>query len=67
MGTGKLIENLEKDIKERIERGEIPPALAKQYEIQLDTLKNDSLPDMELIIFPGYFMPRGQWIYEISR
>ncbi|KAJ2925508.1 hypothetical protein H1R20_g11585, partial [Candolleomyces eurysporus] len=58
VGTAKLIENLEKDIKERIDRGEIPPALAKQYEIQLATLKDDGLPDMELIIFPGYFMPK---------
>ncbi|KAF6749503.1 GMC oxidoreductase [Ephemerocybe angulata] len=56
--TAALIDALEKDIKARTASGEISPALAKQYEIQLSVLKDDKLPDMEFIIFPGYFMAR---------
>ncbi|TEB21436.1 GMC oxidoreductase [Coprinellus micaceus] len=56
--TSAAIGNLEKDIKDRIAKGEIPPALAKQYDIQLETLKDKGLPDMELIAFPGFFGAR---------
>jgi hypothetical protein len=58
--TSAAIGNLEKDIKDRIAKGEIPPALAKQYDIQLEILKDKGLPDMELIAFPGFFGARGK-------
>lgn len=56
--TSAAINELERDIKARIAKGEIPPALAKQYELQLEALKDNTHPDMELIAFPGYFMAR---------
>ncbi|KAG2005782.1 pyranose dehydrogenase [Coprinopsis cinerea AmutBmut pab1-1] len=51
-----LIDELEADLKKKKESGEISPALAKQYDIQLEILRNDKVPDMEFIVFPGYFM-----------
>jgi hypothetical protein len=54
-----LIDELEADLKKKKESGEISPALAKQYDIQLEILRNDKVPDMEFIVFPGYFMCPG--------
>lgn len=58
-GTGSLIASLESDIKDRIAQGKISPALAKQFEIQLSVLKDDKLPDMEVVVYPGFFGARA--------
>ena len=34
--------------------GKLPPGLAEQYDIQLATLKSDTLPDLEVACFPGF-------------
>ncbi|TFK27277.1 GMC oxidoreductase [Coprinopsis marcescibilis] len=56
--TKTLIDVLEKDLNSKKESGEVSPSLAKQYDIQLSALRDDSLPDMEFIVFPGYFGAR---------
>lgn len=44
----------------------IPPGLAEQWDLQLKTLKDDSLPDLEFIAFPGFFTAESEWITSTS-
>ncbi|OCH90043.1 GMC oxidoreductase [Obba rivulosa] len=37
------------------ESGKLPPGLAEQYDLQLRALKDDKIPDVELIMFPGFY------------
>ncbi|THH28509.1 hypothetical protein EUX98_g5668 [Antrodiella citrinella] len=34
--------------------GKLPPGLAEQYDIQLKALKDDGVPDMEFVSWPGF-------------
>lgn len=55
-----MIDELEKNLKEATDKGEISSALRKQYDIQLAMLRDNAVPDMEFIVFPGYFGARGE-------
>lgn len=33
----------------------LPPGLAEQWDIQLRTLKDETLPDIESVVLPGFF------------
>ncbi|EIM84584.1 GMC oxidoreductase [Stereum hirsutum FP-91666 SS1] len=55
--TKRLYEKAEADVeKQKKALGDkIPPSLEEQLKLQLKTLKDDTLPDLEFIAFPGFF------------
>jgi hypothetical protein len=50
-----LIDKLAKDIGMMEQNGELAPGQAEQFAIQLETLRDDTLPDCEIIGFPGLY------------
>jgi hypothetical protein len=42
-------------IEQRKSSGTLPPGLAEQLDLQLAVLRNDSLPDMELVLLPSFY------------
>ena len=46
-------------IDERKDSRKLPPGLAEQYDIQIERLKDKSLPDFEFIDFPEFRRPRA--------
>jgi len=46
---------MEAEIKERQEKGLLSPALAEQFSLQISALRDEGLPDFELVAFPGFF------------
>lgn len=32
-----------------------PPGLHEQYQLQLEALENDAIPDLEILAFPGFY------------
>jgi len=51
-----LIEGVAKRIDAEKKGGKLPPGLAEQLDIQLETLKNDALPDLEFVALPRFFV-----------
>ncbi|KAL0952821.1 hypothetical protein HGRIS_007046 [Hohenbuehelia grisea] len=49
--VNRLVENIEK----RKNAGNIPPGLAEQWDMQLAALQDDTLPDAEVALYPGFF------------
>ncbi|TFY63801.1 hypothetical protein EVJ58_g3037 [Rhodofomes roseus] len=52
--ASSIIERTEAFVEEKKRSGKLPPGLAEQYDIQLRMLKDDTLPDIEAVILPGY-------------
>lgn len=50
----KLVDSVTAYIDEQKIKGELPAGLLDQYEIQLRHLKDDTIPDMEFLGFPGW-------------
>ncbi|KZT66296.1 GMC oxidoreductase [Daedalea quercina L-15889] len=48
-GAPEIIEGVSKLVEEQIKSGKLPPGLAEQYKIQLRTLKDAHVPDLEVI------------------
>ena len=48
-GAPELIDGLSKLVEDQIKSGKLPPGLAEQYKIQLRTLKDPHIPDLELV------------------
>lgn len=42
-------------MEEKKRSGTLPPGLAEQWDIQLRTLKDETLPDIESVVLPGWF------------
>lgn len=57
-----IIEGVAKQVSEANDRGSLPPGLAEQYEIQLETLRNDTLPDLEVVAIPGHMSRAGKHV-----
>jgi choline dehydrogenase-like flavoprotein len=55
MEASIIINKTEAEIKERQEKGLLPPGLAEQFALQISTLRDDRLPDFEIVAFPGFF------------
>ena len=53
--SSTLIAMAEKIIQDEKSLGKLPTGLAVQYDRQLATLKDDTVPDIELVGFPGLF------------
>jgi hypothetical protein len=49
-----LYEHVASRIKERKKGGSMPPGLAEQLEVQLAVLRDESLPDLEIILMPSF-------------
>lgn len=54
-GAAGLIEKATKSVEALKADKNIPPGRAEQYDIQLQRLKDDKLPDFEFVGFPGFF------------
>jgi hypothetical protein len=50
-----IVDKTEAEIKERQEKGLLSPGLAEQFSLQISTLRDEGLPDFELVVFPGFF------------
>ena len=50
-----IIEEMAAYVEEKKRSGTLPAGLAEQWDIQLRVLKDPSLPDMEVIGYPGFF------------
>ncbi|KAF8587124.1 GMC oxidoreductase [Ramaria rubella] len=50
-----LIAEVEREIEEQKKLGKLAPGLAEQLDIQLQNLKDDSIPDLEILAFPSFF------------
>ena len=50
-----IIEKLSAYGEEKKQSGIMPPGLAEQWDIQLRVLQDSTLPDMEVIGYPGFF------------
>lgn len=61
--TKRLYEKAEADLeKQKKALGDkIPPSLEEQLKLQLKTLKDDTLPDLEFIAFPGFFTTESEY------
>lgn len=49
-----IIEGIEAHVDHLKKSRRLPPGLAEQYDIQLRMLKDDSLPDTELLAYAGF-------------
>lgn len=56
-----FIASVAKKIEEAKKGGKLPPGLAEQLDIQLETLSSDTLPDLEVVVFPGYLQAGGEY------
>jgi len=50
-----LCAKLAGDIEKRKTSGNLPPGLAEQLDLQLAALKNETIPDLEFVGFPGLY------------
>ena len=57
------IERLEADVSARQENGQLAPGLEEQFRIQIDALRDDTIPDCEILCFPGLNSRRGEHIH----
>ncbi|KAF8872796.1 GMC oxidoreductase [Gymnopilus junonius] len=54
-GTSSLIDTLEAEINAKAKADELPPGLEAQLRIQVSALRDDTIPDCEVILCPNYF------------
>ncbi|KAF9040114.1 GMC oxidoreductase [Panaeolus papilionaceus] len=53
--ASNMVQQLDEEIKSQKASSSLKPGLAEQLEIQLEILKDDTLPDIEIVAFPGLF------------
>ena len=56
-----IIESVGKQIAEMKKGRKLPPGLAEQYDIQLEMLRSDTLPDLEIVAIPGHMSLVGKF------
>jgi hypothetical protein len=54
-----MIDNLETKINTQEKDGVLPPGLLEQLRHQISVLRNDTLPDLQLVFSPGFYRTRG--------
>jgi hypothetical protein len=54
-GAHALYDHVATRIDDRRKDGGAPPGLAEQLDVQLSVLRDETLPDMEVILMPGFF------------
>lgn len=55
VAASDIIGDMSAYVEEKKQSGILPPGLAEQWEIQLRVLKDPTLPDTEVIGYPGFF------------
>ena len=55
MEASIIVDKIEAEVKERREKGLLPPGLAEQLALQISILRDERLPDFEVVAFPGFF------------
>lgn len=55
-----IIESVARQVAEAKKGGKLPPGLAELYDIQLETLRSDTLPDLEVVGIPGHMSRAGK-------
>ncbi|KAF8872799.1 GMC oxidoreductase [Gymnopilus junonius] len=58
-GTSSLIDTLEADVDAKGQAGNLPPGLEEQLRLQIAALRDDTIPDCEVILFPAYYFPNA--------
>lgn len=58
-----LIKSVEDEVDAMKKSGSLPPGLAEQYDIQLKNLRDPEIPDLEVVVFPGYFAGNGTSLF----
>ncbi|EPT01735.1 hypothetical protein FOMPIDRAFT_1119678 [Fomitopsis schrenkii] len=54
-GAPGIIQRAAAFVEEKKRSGALPPGLAEQWDSQLRTLKDETLPDIESVVLPGWF------------
>jgi hypothetical protein len=57
-----LLEGIAKKVEGAKRDGRLPPGLAEQFDIQLDVLRNDTLPDIEVVAVPCYLVAPSEFV-----
>lgn len=57
---------MEAEIKERQEKGLLSSGRAEQFSLQLSALRDERLPDFELVAFPGFFTAISEFCFLIT-
>jgi hypothetical protein len=62
---------LDDDVTKRINASkmdsELPPGLAEQYDLQLKILRDDTLPDIEIVGVPAHMVaPSTSWYEDLT-
>jgi len=55
MEVSIIVDKVEAEVKERQRKGLLPAGLAEQLALQISTLRDERLPDFEVVAFPGFF------------
>ena len=53
-----MIKSLEAEIDMR--KANAPPGLKEQWDLQLEILRNNKLPDLEIVVVPGYMVASSE-------
>ena len=61
-GAAGIIERVAAFVEEKKRSGTLPPGLAEQWDIQLRTLKDETLPDIESVVLPVWFSTKCECI-----
>lgn len=56
-----LIEHAAKEVEALKTTGTLPPGRAEQLDLQIAALRNDDIPDLEVVAFPGFFTSVCEW------
>ncbi|PPQ95957.1 hypothetical protein CVT26_016123 [Gymnopilus dilepis] len=56
-GVTSLIDGLEAEVDAKAKAGQLRPGLEEQLRLQISVLRDDTVPDCEVILFPGYYFP----------
>jgi hypothetical protein len=57
-----LLEGIAKKVEGAKRDGRLPPGLAEQFDIQLDVLRNDTLPDVEITAVPLHMVAPSECV-----
>jgi len=55
MEASIIVDKIEAEVEERQGKGLLPPGLAEQFALQISTLRDERLPDFEVVALPGFF------------
>jgi hypothetical protein len=54
-GAAGIIEKIEDKVANLSRSGTLPPGLAEQYNVQLESIRDPNIPDCQSVVFPGFY------------